>query len=197
TMRMMSIGLGVRCQHCHVGEEGQSLKTIDFSDDEKENKEKARFMLKMMMDLNQHMVTGIKDRSVEIECMTCHRGAVKPMFTVDILKETFNEKGIDAALAHHDELKQQYFGSHTHDFTEWTLINLAQSAHSTDPGATIKTLKKNLEIYPKSFQTIFVLAESYAAAKDMKSALSYYEKAYEINPDPRLETKIKTIKEQL
>ena len=196
TMRMMSVGLGVRCQHCHVGEEGQPLSTFDFADDEKDSKEKARFMLKMMMDLNQHMVTGIKDRTVEIECMTCHRGATKPLFTADILKDKYKQEGIDAALSHYDELKQQYFGSHTHDFTEWTLINLARAAHPKDLAATYKILEKNLAIYPESFQTIFFLAEVHFAEKNMHAALEYYEKAFIINPDPRLEVKIKSIKEQ-
>ena len=40
-MRGFSIGLGVRCQYCHVGEEGKPLATFDFVSDEKRTKKEA------------------------------------------------------------------------------------------------------------------------------------------------------------
>ncbi len=197
TMRMFSQSLGVRCQHCHVGEEGQSLREFDFAADDKESKEKARFMYKMVNDLNQHMVTGIKDRKVKIECITCHRGAPTPIQTVDLLKNTFDEQGVEKALAKHDELKNQFYGSHTHDFTENTLLRLAQRVHKENPDTSLKILLKNIEIHPKSYQTLFYLGESYATKKDFKLALNYLEQAYKLQPNPFLEKKIKALKEQL
>ena len=44
---------------------------------------------------------------------------------------------------------------------------------------------------------MFNLAESHAAMKEMKTALKYYEMANRIRKDPRLDKKIKQIKEQL
>ncbi len=41
-MRGFAMGLGVRCEHCHVGEPGQPLGSFDFVSDEKPTKEKAR-----------------------------------------------------------------------------------------------------------------------------------------------------------
>ena len=40
--------LGVRCSHCHVGEEGKPLDTYDFASDKNEKKAVARGMLKML-----------------------------------------------------------------------------------------------------------------------------------------------------
>ncbi len=197
TMRMFSQSLGVRCQHCHVGEEGQSLREFDFAADDKAAKKKARFMYEMVKDLNQHMVTGIKDRTVKIECITCHRGAPTPIQTVDLLKNTYDEKGVDGALSKHDELKKQFYGSHTHDFTENTLLRLAQRVHKENPQTSIKILLKNIENHPKSVQTLLYLGESYAIKKDFKVALNYLERAYELQPNPLLEKKIKGLKEQL
>ncbi len=196
TMKTFSQSLGVRCQHCHVGEEGQSLREFDFAADDKDTKKKARFMLDMVKDLNQHMITGIKDRSVKVECITCHRGASIPIQTVDLLKNTYDEKGVDEALAKHDELKDQYYGSHTYDFTENTLLNLATQMFRTDPKGSLKTLQKNLSMHPKSVQTMFSMGELYAAQKDHKKALEYFNQAYELQPNPWLAQKIKGLQEQ-
>jgi hypothetical protein len=41
-MRNIAMGLGVRCQFCHVGEEGMPLERFDFAIDEKRTKLVAR-----------------------------------------------------------------------------------------------------------------------------------------------------------
>ncbi len=199
TMRGMAEGLGVRCTHCHVGEEGKPLSTYDFASDDKENKEKARFMLKMVNDINQHMVTGMKDRSIKVECLTCHRGAIKPILTIDSLKNKFKESGTDAALAHYDDLRDNYFGSHTHNFREWTLINLALAIKDQDPAGAEKVLEKNLGLYPKSFQSTVYLGDINLILKQPKKAYKYYKKAKKMNDQtpPWLEQKIQAVKAQL
>lgn len=196
TMRMFSQSLGVRCQHCHVGEEGKPLTEFDFASDDKAAKMKARFMYQMVKDLNQHMITGVKDRSIEVECMTCHRGTNMPYQTVDLLKKTFDEAGLEPALAHHDELKTQYYGSHSHDFTENTLLDLAASIRIANPEASLKMLHKNLTLHPQSVQTLFQLGESYAAQKANQKALNYYEQALKLQPNPWLQQKINALKKE-
>ena len=52
TMKSFAMGTGYRCSNCHVGEEGQPLTTYDFASDEKELKQTARRMLKMVRDIN-------------------------------------------------------------------------------------------------------------------------------------------------
>jgi len=37
------------------------------------------------------------------------------------LTQSLEKDGIEGMLAHYDQLREQYYGSHTYDFTEWTL----------------------------------------------------------------------------
>jgi hypothetical protein len=78
-MKLFSQSLGVRCTHCHVGEEGKPLATFDFASDAKDKKLVARKMLAMVDRINQQDF-GINDFSqVKVTCFTCHRGSVKPV----------------------------------------------------------------------------------------------------------------------
>ena len=78
-MKSFSQSLGVRCTHCHVGEEGKPLSTFDFASDAKREKLVARSMLQMVHKINAEEF-GVKDiKDVKVTCFTCHRGAVKPL----------------------------------------------------------------------------------------------------------------------
>ncbi|HYC58877.1 MAG TPA: c-type cytochrome [Thermoanaerobaculia bacterium] len=70
TMNMMRASLGTHCDHCHVID-----KEWDFASDAKPAKQRARDMIKMVMDVNR---TAFEGRA-EISCFTCHRGAVRPV----------------------------------------------------------------------------------------------------------------------
>ena len=80
-MKGFALNLGVRCEHCHVGE-GNDLSKFDFAADAKPAKSIARRMLKMVTTLNE-TVAGIGEPApagtAKITCFTCHRGAVKPL----------------------------------------------------------------------------------------------------------------------
>ena len=54
-MRGFTAALGVRCTHCHVGEEGKPLSTFDFASDANPNKDRAREMYRMLGDINEHL----------------------------------------------------------------------------------------------------------------------------------------------
>ena len=78
-MKFFSQALGVRCTHCHVGEEGKPLSTFDFASDVKPNKAIARDMLRLADRLNEKdlpAIGGLIDPKVT--CYTCHRGSKKP-----------------------------------------------------------------------------------------------------------------------
>lgn len=87
-MRTFTRALGVRCQHCHVGE-GNDLSQFDFASDAKPTKEIARKMMTMVMDVNQKYLAGVGEPSApaaegqpalpKVTCFTCHRGATKPL----------------------------------------------------------------------------------------------------------------------
>lgn len=77
-MKGFTRALGVRCEHCHVGE-GNDLSKFDFAADTKPTKSTARKMAQMTATLNE-AVKDIGDPAVavKISCFTCHRGALKP-----------------------------------------------------------------------------------------------------------------------
>jgi Photosynthetic reaction centre cytochrome C subunit len=79
TMKFFSQSLGVRCQFCHVGEEGKPLSTFDFASDAKREKQTARKMLAMVHRINEQDF-GVTDMSkVKVTCFTCHRGSEHPL----------------------------------------------------------------------------------------------------------------------
>ena len=77
-MRSYTVSLGVKCTHCHVGEEGKR-ETMDFASDAKQAKLTTRIMMAMTRRLNEQDF-AVKDfRESKVGCFTCHRGAVKPL----------------------------------------------------------------------------------------------------------------------
>jgi hypothetical protein len=82
-MRSFAMGLGVRCEHCHVGEPGADLSTFDFASDERAPKAVARQMMRMLQRIESEDLKGLGDaaRTPKVTCFTCHRGARTPATT--------------------------------------------------------------------------------------------------------------------
>ena len=84
-MTTFNTSLGVQCSHCHAEDPnapppnpGQNPR-LDYALDTKPEKEIARAMIKMTMDLNTAARHPGDDASVEkLSCFTCHRGATTP-----------------------------------------------------------------------------------------------------------------------
>jgi hypothetical protein len=68
-MHFMRTSLGVRCDYCHVAENGK------YWMDDKPAKQTARKMLEMVASINKDNFGG---RPV-VTCNTCHRGSPKPI----------------------------------------------------------------------------------------------------------------------
>jgi len=71
TMRGFAIGLGVRCEHCHIGDAGEPLSTFDFVSDDMPAKDKAREMLRMVRQINGEWLAALPKRgtpAVEVQC---------------------------------------------------------------------------------------------------------------------------------
>ncbi len=189
-MRANSMGLGVRCWHCHVGEEGMPFSEFDFESDEKAAKQKARFMLEMVQHLNEERLPGLTEigeraePSVEVTCYTCHRGLSVPRTLPEELQRVVEEDGIDAGVERYRELREEYYGSGSYDFGEFTLIDLAERlgiAGRVDDG--IEIVKLNLEFFPESGFSYFALGEGYRMTGDTGQAIEAYEKAQELVPN--------------
>ena len=68
-MHFMRASLGVRCDYCHVAENGK------YWIDDKPAKQTARRMLRMVFEINKANFGG----QPVVTCNTCHRGSTKPV----------------------------------------------------------------------------------------------------------------------
>jgi hypothetical protein len=74
-------GLGVTCGYCHAQEKDGSLH-LDYASDEKPEKQIARKMMSMLIEINKNYFEV--DRPVlgsgvlSVTCFTCHQGAAHP-----------------------------------------------------------------------------------------------------------------------
>ncbi|MEP6713447.1 MAG: c-type cytochrome [Ferruginibacter sp.] len=78
-MDKFKAALGVKCGYCH--QRNDSTKHFDFASDAKPEKEIARKMMLMTMDINKKYF-NFNDEKVapeRITCITCHRGNPMPM----------------------------------------------------------------------------------------------------------------------
>ncbi len=69
-MNLMSASLGVRCNYCHVNNAGQ----WDYPSDDKPEKNTAREMIAMTLNINKTTFKG----NLQVSCFTCHRGRTQP-----------------------------------------------------------------------------------------------------------------------
>lgn len=70
-MNFMSASLGRRCNFCHITDKGRDGYALD----DKPEKNTARQMIKMVLDLRKQTFHGAD----EITCFTCHRGQTHPV----------------------------------------------------------------------------------------------------------------------
>lgn len=197
TMKGFALGLDARCETCHVGEPNTPLDTFDFASDEKAMKRKARLMIKMVQEINDTFVPRLdeieKSKRVEVRCVTCHRGQRLPKLIEDVLDEQLAENGLDAAVNKYVELRENFYGSHSYDFSEFTLPMYAQGlADREKTQEAIAITKINAGHFPDSYYTFFILAELYKTNGQTEPAIENYINAIELNPraKPFLEAKI-------
>ncbi len=186
TMRGFTNALGVRCQHCHMGEEGQRLSEFDFASDEREAKKKARVMLKMTRTINAAIQTGFGDEraGVEVRCVTCHRGTQHPEMIEGVVLARLDEEGLEAAAARYRELREEHYGGHTYDFGEGPLNKLSEEIGLGGRlDEAVGLLELNLEFNPDSSWAYSLLGEARFRQEDLVGARKGFEKALELEPE--------------
>ena len=183
-MRDFSQHLGVRCQYCHVGEDGQPLGEFDLASDEKGAKRTARLMLRMTRAINSEWVSEIRrpGERVRVQCVSCHRGQRQPRLLEDVLVRTVSRDGIDAAVAQYRRLREQYYGSHTFDFTENALsaaaATLITAARRDD---AVRLFQLNLEAFPSSAFLHYLVGRLYAEMDQTAEAVEHLERSLALN----------------
>ncbi len=184
-MRSFAFGLGVRCQFCHVGEEGQPLATFDFASDEKDNKKKARVMLAMVDAINGEHLAKLEGDSerVRVECVTCHRGAAHPEQLRDILVAAAGESP-DAAVARYRELREEFYGQGTYNFSESTLMQAAEAlAEAGQMDAAVALVDESLAHTPESAWALGTLAGLEQRRGNVDAAVAALKRILDFDPD--------------
>jgi len=185
-MQGFTRALGVRCEHCHVGEAGASLETFDFVADTNEHKNAARDMLRMVHAINTDHLAP-RGNGAEVNCASCHRGQPEPPRPLAaVLQEEADKNGVDAAIETYQKLKQDYYGGIVYDFRAGSLNTLAQNLFQSGKQAeALKIAQLNLESNPDSVPALLLAANIQMRSGDTAGAKANLQKAAELDPGNR------------
>lgn len=199
-MKGFTRALGVRCTHCHVGEEGKPLSAYDFASDAKPNKERAREMYRMLGSINEHLkkIQPSGDKRVNMWCNTCHHGRPRPMTLEEELAQAYRKSGVDGAIARYRDLKERYDNAGAYDFRVRSLDSFGQDLlEQKDPGAAIAILRLNTVQFPLSSDAWESLGDACQAAGEREQAKDSFRKALEIDPkNSDVQEKLKKLEEK-
>ncbi len=188
-MRGFTSALGVRCEHCHDDRNGSRLSEMDFASDFKETKQTTRVMLRMVRTLNTELLAPLGEDGhevVQVTCVTCHRGYMKPVMVQDKFRETLEAEGLQAAIAEYREMRERYYGSFAFDYTSRPLNALGyELLGEGQVDNAISVFRLNVEMNPDESNVYDSLAEGYLARGDVELATIFYQKALELNPANR------------
>ncbi len=176
-MQQIAQALGVSCEYCHSAPPG--------SDQPEPKKEIARVMMAMTRDLNtkvQQATGKPANEATRVECMTCHRGVAIPKPLSAIIVQTVGEKGGAAAAEQYRELRKQYYGRDAYDFSEDSLIEIAQRVVEAKPNDAIALLRMNLDFNPQSAKSYALIGFAYTRKLDSPAAITNLEKSLELDP---------------
>lgn len=188
TMRGFAGALGVRCIHCHVGENTDTLEDFDFASDDKETKRVARAMMRMTREINDNLLpkTG-RENLLTVGCITCHHGVEKPQGLREILAAELEAGGVDAVAAKYRELHAKYYGKGAYDFGEFTLTSLAErvARDQNDPETALALLDLNAELHPESAYTYVMKGRILTSTGARDAAIRSFERAVELDTENR------------
>jgi hypothetical protein len=181
-MRNFAGALGVRCQYCHVGQEGQPLAQFDFAKDEKRTKLTARQMMRMVEEINRRVDTlpehAQMTSHVEVTCNTCHRGVSRPMALEQLIQETAQTVGADSAARAYRGLRERYYGRAAYDFGEPTLdIAAFRLARGGKFDEAFAMLRLNEEQFPTSSNLATFRANINLLKGDTAAAIAAFREA--------------------
>jgi hypothetical protein len=186
TMRGFTNALGVRCEHCHIGEEGEPLAEFDFVSDDMPAKLKAREMLRMVGQINGEWLAALPRRgtpAVEVTCVTCHRGQARPVMLEDVLARVADSAGAAAAVSRYRVLRDRFYGGFTYDFGPDPVNAAAGRLLRTGHPADARTLLGlNAEYHPDDTQALNLLGQAALALGDT-AAVAALERALATQPE--------------
>lgn len=191
-MRGFSSSLGVRCTHCHAQAQGGPPDSVDFASDAKPAKEVARGMMRMVRQINGELlpeIPEIGDNPMRVGCMTCHRGAPRPLMLEDTLLTVAHSLGVDSAVAAYGALRTRYYGGFTFDFGERPLGTLASRLAAEGRQAdAVRIRELAAQQFPSSASAAYELGRGYEAAGQRERAVEQYRRALALQPGHRQAT---------
>ena len=178
-------GLGVTCSFCH-GAPGVPFDSIDFASDERRTKRVAREMMHMVSRINGELLAAIPDRGsppIQVSCITCHRGAPRPLMLEDTLGTVLTRLGLDSMAATYDRLKQRYTGRFAYDFGQRSLNTLADRLIEQRQFAEARrVLELNISEHPQAWDPVFTLAQVLESQGERDLAIAQYQKVLTLFP---------------
>ncbi|MDX1577199.1 MAG: c-type cytochrome [Gemmatimonadota bacterium] len=184
-MRGFAGALGVRCNHCHVGEDPADLSTHDFASDEKETKRVARGMMTMLEEINETLIpaAGRSDHE-RVQCATCHGGIAVPVQLRDVMLRAVEEEGPEAAVAKYRELRERYYGRAAYDFGSGQLNEVAETLAGREAyDEALAIIRLNIEHHPDEAFPNFIEAQVRIRMEDREGAIRALERAVELEPE--------------
>jgi hypothetical protein len=198
TMRTFTFALGVRCDYCHIGADGEPPAEFDFVSDDMPAKVKAREMMRMAGAINDDWLAALPRRGtpgVHVECVTCHRGQARPILMDDLLAAIVDSAGAGAAVARWRELRERFYGGATYDFRAGPVAAAAvRLLRSGNPAAADTLLRLNAEFYPDDAPSAFLASQVALAIGDTAAAIEALVRAAALQSDNPL---IQRLLEQL
>ncbi len=191
-MRNFTSALGVRCQFCHVGEEGMPLDKFDFQSDQKRTKLVARQMMRLVAEINRRLDTlpGRAAPGVQVACTTCHRGVSRPVPLARLVAEAAANVGTDSAVKAYRALRERYYGKDAFDFSEFSLNSAALTVGRARRFAeAFSLLKLNEEFYPTSSAAALTRGNIELIRGDTAAAEAAFREAVKRDPNGGVEAK--------
>ncbi|MEO5798749.1 MAG: c-type cytochrome [Gemmatimonadales bacterium] len=190
-MRNFTGALGVRCQFCHVGEEGMPLDKFDFASDQKRTKLVARQMMRMVAEINRRLDTlpGRTPPGLQVSCNTCHRGTNRPVPLATIVADAANVSA-DSAVRAYRALRERYYGKDTFDFTEFSLNSAAlRVGRASKFAEAFSLIKLNEEFFPTSSAAALTRGNVELIRGDTTAAEAAFREAVKRDPNGGQEAK--------
>ncbi len=181
-MKTWTGDLGVRCQYCHVGQEGQPFSEWDFASDEKDTKKRARDMVQMLEEVNHRLsaMPSIHGAATPplATCGTCHHGVSRPRKIEDVFEETRAASGMPAAIAQYKEMRAAALANGNYDFSARPLTRQARrQLQAKDSAGARQVLDMAIELGLDSISVRLTLVDIALADGDQAGALAQLDKA--------------------
>ena len=192
-VRDFSTSLGVRCTFCHVQKTPGDFDSVDWASDSLEHKQVARGMMTMVRNVNSELLPNATGKQgAKVKCVTCHRGLEDPRILETVLLDTVEKDGVDVGISRYRELKQEYFGSGSYDFSPSTLTSVAETLAQSrgDMDGAVKVLDLAVEMNPEDMATHLMRSQVLVFHGDKEGALASAQKALKLDPDNKMAKQI-------